>query len=155
MWSRLSHLKGLQSKEALARYAKGPLCAEYWSVRKRSVWALMCLPCCRLGLDQNARPKEEPTISGATQDETGPKPAMASAHKEACSLVVSGIRAAANEQSLRLLFESAGQVLGCKLVKDEVTGVHKGFGFVMMASVAEAEAGAQKFNNFEVSKHVL
>ena len=63
---------------------------------------------------------------------------------------MSNIRPTANEQSLRLLFESAGQVLGCKLVKDEGSTGHKGFGFVMMASLAEAESAAQKFSNFEV-----
>ena len=63
---------------------------------------------------------------------------------------MSNIRLTANEQSLRLLFESAGEVLGCKLVKDEGTAAHKGFGFVMMASIAEAESAARKFTNFEV-----
>lgn len=56
----------------------------------------------------------------------------------------------ANEQSLRLLFESAGKVVGCKLVKDADTGSHKGFGFVMMGSRAEAEAAVEKFDKLEV-----
>ena len=89
----------------------------------------------------------EPAVPG--QEET-PGPASRTPQKEPCSLVVSSIRPTANEQSLRLLFESAGHVLGCKLPKDKTTGAHKGFGFVMMASVGEAEMAAQKFNNFEV-----
>lgn len=83
--------------------------------------------------------------------EKAPKSTAKPLPKDPCSLVVSSIRPTANEQSLRLLFESAGQVLGCKLVKDEATGQHRGFGFVMMASRVEAEAAARKFHNFEVN----
>ena len=71
--------------------------------------------------------------------------------KDPCSLVVSSIYADATEQSLRALFESAGHVVGCKLVTDSDTGKHRGFGFVMMASKAEAEAAVEKLHNMKVS----
>lgn len=89
--------------------------------------------------------------SAAVQDGSMPQDSTLASQKEPCSLVVNNIRPTANEASLRLLFESAGHVLGCKLVKDEATGAHRGFGFVMMASVGEAEAAAQKFDNFKAS----
>ena len=92
-----------------------------------------------------------PTEGKSMVQDLASKPALKALPKDPCSLVVSSIRPTANEQSLRLLFESAGQVLGCKLVKDEATGAHRGFGFVMMASRAEAEAAARKFHDFEVS----
>lgn len=74
---------------------------------------------------------------------------------EPCTLIVNSIRAEANEQSLRLLFESAGKVVGCKLVKDAESGGHKGFGFVMMGSRSEAETAVEKFNKLQVRSSIL
>ena len=99
---------------------------------------------------ERATTQEAQTLDAAASESGLEKQSSRGSAKEPCSLVVSNIRLTANEQSLRLLFESAGQVLGCKLVKDEGSTAHKGFGFVMMASVAEAESAARKFNNFEV-----
>ena len=64
---------------------------------------------------------------------------------------MSSIYTDATEQSLRALFESAGHVVGCKLVTDSDTGKHRGFGFVMMASKAEAEVAVEKLHNMKVS----
>lgn len=99
---------------------------------------------------ERAITQEAQTLDAAASESGLEKQSSRGSAKEPCSLVVNNIRLTANEQSLRLLFESAGQVLGCKLVKDEGSTAHKGFGFVMMASVTEAESAARKFNNFEV-----
>ena len=86
----------------------------------------------------------------STQDGDAPGTSAPNTLHRFCSLVVSSIRPSANEESLKLLFESAGKVLGCKLVRDSGSTQHTGIGFVMMGSQTEAELAAAKFHNFQV-----
>ncbi|XP_023538708.1 29 kDa ribonucleoprotein, chloroplastic-like [Cucurbita pepo subsp. pepo] len=53
------------------------------------------------------------------------------------------------------LFESAGQVERVEVIYDKMTGRSRGFGFVTMSNVAEAEAAAQQFNGYELEGRPL
>jgi len=55
-----------------------------------------------------------------------------------------------SEDDLRQLFAQAGEVKEVSLILDRETRRPKGFGFVEMATAAEATAAIQKFNNFEL-----
>lgn len=53
----------------------------------------------------------------------------------------------ATESELESLFQQAGQVVSVKIPTDRDTGESKGFGFVEMASVEEAEQAIQSLNH--------
>ena len=53
------------------------------------------------------------------------------------------------------LFESAGNVEVVEVIYDKTTGRSRGFGFVTMSSVEEAEAAAQQFNGYELDGRAL
>ncbi|KHN48247.1 Ribonucleoprotein, chloroplastic [Glycine soja] len=53
------------------------------------------------------------------------------------------------------LFESAGNVEVVEVIYDKTTGRSRGFGFVTMSSVEEAEAAAQQFNGYELDGRSL
>ncbi|CAA2953536.1 29 kDa ribonucleo A, chloroplastic-like isoform X2 [Olea europaea subsp. europaea] len=48
------------------------------------------------------------------------------------------------------LFEQAGNVEMVEVIYDKLTGRSRGFGFVTMSSVEEAEVAAQQFNGYEL-----
>ena len=54
------------------------------------------------------------------------------------------------EEDLRQLFSQAGQIKEVALIMDRDTRQSKGFGFVEMATQAEAEKAIQMFNEHEV-----
>ncbi len=51
-----------------------------------------------------------------------------------------------NEDNLRQAFESYGQVGSVTIVRDVVTGKSRGFGFVIMPSMNEAQNAIEKIN---------
>jgi RNA recognition motif-containing protein len=59
------------------------------------------------------------------------------------------------EQDLRTLFSGAGTVNDVALIMDRQTGESKGFAFVTMSSMAEAEAAIQMFDTKEVNSQAL
>jgi RNA recognition motif-containing protein len=61
-------------------------------------------------------------------------------------LYVGNLPFSATEQSLQAKFAAHGRVESCKLITDRDTGQSKGFGFVEMASDAEAQAAIQQLN---------
>lgn len=54
------------------------------------------------------------------------------------------------EDQLHAMFTAFGQVVSAKLITDKFSGQSKGFGFVEMASDAEAQAAIQKLNDSTV-----
>ena len=64
-------------------------------------------------------------------------------------LYIGGLPYATTDDSLNRLFSEAGQVESARIITDRETGRSKGFGFVEMASDAEADAAIQKFNGQE------
>ncbi len=61
-------------------------------------------------------------------------------------LYVGNLPYSATESALTDKFAASGTDESCKLITDRDTGQSKGFGFVEMASDAEAQAAIDKFN---------
>ena len=59
------------------------------------------------------------------------------------------------EADLRQLFEQYGQVESVAVIKDKFSGESRGFGFVELASKAEAEAAITALNGKEFKRRTL
>ena len=59
------------------------------------------------------------------------------------------------EQDLRTMFSEAGTVGSVDVIMDRQTGKPKGFAFVMMSSLDEAEKAISMFNAKDVNSHTL
>jgi len=65
-------------------------------------------------------------------------------------LFVGGLAFSTSNERLREVFSEAGQVESAVVVTDRDTGRSRGFGFVEMATLEEAEQAITKFNGQEV-----
>ncbi len=70
-------------------------------------------------------------------------------------LYVGGLPYATTEADLRGLFSEHGTVESVRVITDRDTGRSKGFGFVEMASQAEAEAAIEKLNDSDLEGRTL
>ncbi|GAA3551310.1 RNA-binding protein [Zobellella aerophila] len=70
------------------------------------------------------------------------------------TLYVGNLPYRANEASVRALFETFGQVLSVRLMKDKQTGKRRGFGFVEMPADA-ARAAQAALNDSEFQQRTL
>jgi len=61
-------------------------------------------------------------------------------------LYVGGLPYSSNDESLKAAFSQAGTVESAVIIMDKMTGRSKGFGFVEMATDAEAEAAINMWN---------
>jgi len=73
------------------------------------------------------------------------------AHK----LFVGGLSFSTSDERLREVFSAAGQVESAVVVTDRDTGRSRGFGFVEMATAAEAEQAVALLNGREVDGRSL
>ncbi len=64
-------------------------------------------------------------------------------------LYVGNLAYGTTDQDLQTLFTQAGTVTSASVIRDRETGRSKGFGFVEMASQAEAEKAISLFNGVE------
>jgi RNA recognition motif-containing protein len=55
-----------------------------------------------------------------------------------------------SEENLRQAFESFGQVTSARIVKDKYSGQPRGFGFVEMLELAQAQAAIKNLNGKEL-----
>ena len=53
----------------------------------------------------------------------------------------------ATEETVRQAFESFGQVISARIIKDKYTGQSRGFGFVEMLEQAQAQAAIKSLND--------
>ena len=65
-------------------------------------------------------------------------------------LFIGGLSFSTSNERLREVFAEAGTVESASVVTDRETGRSRGFGFVEMATSAEAEAAVKKLNGQEV-----
>ncbi len=61
-------------------------------------------------------------------------------------LYVGNLPFSATDSSLSTAFAQCGAIVSAKVIMDRETGRSKGFGFVEMASDAEAKVAIEKFN---------
>jgi len=70
-------------------------------------------------------------------------------------LFIGGLSFSTSSDRLREMFAQAGAVESAQVVMDRETGRSRGFGFVEMATTAEAEAAVKKFNGHELDGRML
>lgn len=70
-------------------------------------------------------------------------------------LYVGNLPFSATDSSLQEIFSQVGTVESAKVITDRDTGRSKGFGFVEMASDAEATAGIEKFHGADFDGRAL
>ncbi len=56
----------------------------------------------------------------------------------------------ATEETVRRAFESFGQVISARIIKDKNTGQSRGFGFVEMLEQSQAQAAIENLNGKEL-----
>jgi cold-inducible RNA-binding protein len=70
-------------------------------------------------------------------------------------LYVGGIPYRTTEDEMRTAFEEAGTVVSASIISDRMTGRSRGFGFVEMASEAEAQAAIDRWDGKEFDGRML
>jgi RNA recognition motif-containing protein len=71
------------------------------------------------------------------------------------NLYVSNLSFHTNEEGLRTLFSTYGNVTSAKIISDRVSGQSRGFGFVEMEVSSEAEEAMKGLNNKEIEGRAL
>nr|ABK24573.1 unknown [Picea sitchensis] len=74
---------------------------------------------------------------------------------EGTKLFVGNLPFNLDNQQLGELFEGAGEVLDVNIITDRETGNSRGFGFVTMGTVEEAEKGVELFNRHSLEGRLL
>ncbi|MCX5843571.1 MAG: RNA-binding protein [Deltaproteobacteria bacterium] len=70
-------------------------------------------------------------------------------------LYIGNLSSNVTEDDLRANFSAAGKVLSVNIIKDRLTGLSKGFGFVEMATEDEAKEAIQKFNSGQLDEKTI
>jgi RNA recognition motif-containing protein len=70
-------------------------------------------------------------------------------------MYVSNLSFRTNEEALRSLFSTFGKVTSARVITDRETGQSRGFGFVEMDVVAEAQAAMKSLDNKEIEGRIL
>ncbi|HSR52749.1 MAG TPA: RNA-binding protein [Acidobacteriota bacterium] len=70
-------------------------------------------------------------------------------------LYVGGLSFSTTEQQLEELFASHGTVESARIITDRATGRSRGFGFVEMSDISEAEDAAGEINGTEFDGRTL
>lgn len=70
-------------------------------------------------------------------------------------LYVGGIPYRSTEDDMKKAFEEAGNVVSASIITDRMTGRSRGFGFVEMASEAEAQAAIDRWDGKEMDGRTL
>ncbi len=70
-------------------------------------------------------------------------------------LYVGNLSYATTEDDLRTLFAQAGNVTSVAVIKDRDTGSSKGFAFIEMSTLAEAQNAIKMFHNYQLGERPL
>ena len=71
------------------------------------------------------------------------------------NMYVSNLSFHTNDEGLRTLFSAFGNVNSAKVIMDRESGQSRGFGFVEMDVVAEAQTAMKSLNNKEIEGRAL
>ena len=71
------------------------------------------------------------------------------------NMYVSNLSFHTNDEALRTLFSAFGNVSSAKVITDRESGQSRGFGFVEMDVVAEAQAAMKSLNNKEIEGRAM
>ncbi len=71
------------------------------------------------------------------------------------NMYVSNLSFHTDEEALRALFAEFGTVSSAKIITDRQTGNSRGFGFVEMDVVAEAQAAMKNLHNKEIEGRAM
>ena len=71
------------------------------------------------------------------------------------NMYVSNLSFHTNDEALRSLFAQFGAVSSAKVITDRETGRSRGFGFVEMDVVAEAQEAMKSLNNKEIEGRAM
>lgn len=75
-----------------------------------------------------------------------PAPQASNEDSSKRKLFVGGISWGTTDEGLKAAFEAIGKVESAEVIREKMTGRSKGFGFVVMGSVADANAAVEKMN---------
>jgi RNA recognition motif-containing protein len=75
--------------------------------------------------------------------------------KEEMNIYVGNLPYTVSEDEVREAFEAFGQVTSVSLIKDKMTGQMRGFGFVEMPNMDEAQAAIQNLNGRDFKNRSL
>lgn len=70
-------------------------------------------------------------------------------------MYVSNLGFHVREEDLKQLFESFGEVISAKVIKDRDTGQSRGFGFVEMSSAEQANKAMASLHNKELEGRLV
>jgi len=70
-------------------------------------------------------------------------------------IYVGNLNKATTQDEINTLFATAGKVSSVELVMDKGTGLSKGFAFVSMPEIAEAEKAITMFNEYALAENSL
>ena len=68
-------------------------------------------------------------------------------------LIILNLARSTTEEEIKVLFEEYGAVQSCDLVLDKATGGSKGFAFVEMPKLEEAQFAIKSLNNKKVASN--
>lgn len=95
--------------------------------------------------------QEEQPRSGTRNGGNGGEGYAVSRQPKSTKLFVRNLDISVNEAELKRVFEQVGVVLSVKIPVDRETGLLKGFGFVEMFTVEEAQQAIEQLNHTSVS----
>jgi RNA recognition motif-containing protein len=70
-------------------------------------------------------------------------------------LFIDNLGMSTTENELTMLFSQVGEVVSVKINRDRVSGASKGFGFITMSALSEADKAVSRFNFHSINGRKL
>jgi len=70
-------------------------------------------------------------------------------------LFIGNLSRLTTQEDLFNLFAGAGDVLQVNLITDKISGISKGFAFILMSAQSEADKAVSMFNSYPLDEHYL
>ncbi|KAL1090058.1 hypothetical protein V6Z11_D07G062600 [Gossypium hirsutum] len=102
--------------------------------------------------DESDGPEGEDSVF---EEQSGDSEEEGSEPSEEAKLFVGNLPSDVDSQSLAMLFEKAGTVEIAEVIYNRDTEQSRGFGFVTMSSIEEAEKAVEQFNRYDLNGRLL